>query len=142
MLSKIIGVHLSFITKIPGDTLLTKMPAELPSAEQIFTETSHLVPLIPYPLNISRATARNSLRVQKFQYSFKIRPFMISNCVVNSTFKRYSIKYPFFSNNISQFFSDVTRYCQIKDSRCFVSLLYLLQACYIITAISKISFHF
>ena len=39
------GIHSSFITKIPGDTLLTKMAAELPSTEQIFTETSGLVPL-------------------------------------------------------------------------------------------------
>ena len=31
--------------KIPGDTLLKKMPAELLSTEQIFTETSHLVSL-------------------------------------------------------------------------------------------------
>ena len=29
---------------MPGDTFLTKMPAELPSTEQIFTETSRLVP--------------------------------------------------------------------------------------------------
>ena len=42
---KIIGIHFSYITKIPGDTLLTKMPAELPYTEQIFTETSRLVPL-------------------------------------------------------------------------------------------------
>ena len=41
-----IGNHFSFITKIPGDTFLTKMLAELPSTEQIFTETSRLVPLI------------------------------------------------------------------------------------------------
>ena len=34
-----------YSTKIPGDTLLTKMPAELPSTEQTFTETSRLVPL-------------------------------------------------------------------------------------------------
>ena len=45
VLPKIIGIHFSFITKIPGDTLLTKTPAELPSTEQIFTETSCLVPL-------------------------------------------------------------------------------------------------
>ena len=31
------------ITKITGGTVLTKMPAELPSTEQIFTETSRLV---------------------------------------------------------------------------------------------------
>ena len=42
---KIKGVYFTFITKIPGNTLLTKMPAELPSTEQIFTETSRLVPL-------------------------------------------------------------------------------------------------
>ena len=41
-----IGIHFTFITKIPGDTLLTKMSAELPSTEQIFAETSRLVPLI------------------------------------------------------------------------------------------------
>ena len=46
ILPKIIGIHFSFIMKIPGDTLLTKMTAELPSTEQIFTETSRLVPLI------------------------------------------------------------------------------------------------
>ena len=44
--SKIIGIHFTFITKISGDTLLTKMAAELPFTEQIFTETGHLVPLI------------------------------------------------------------------------------------------------
>ena len=32
--------------KIPGGTLLTKMSAELPSTEQIFTETNRLVPLV------------------------------------------------------------------------------------------------
>ena len=45
ILPKIIGIHLRFITKLLGDTLLTKMPAELPSTEQIYTETSRLVPL-------------------------------------------------------------------------------------------------
>ena len=34
-----IGIHFVFITKIQGDTLVTKMPAELSSIEQIFTET-------------------------------------------------------------------------------------------------------
>ena len=38
-------LHFSFTTKIPSDILLTKMSAELPSTEQIFTETSRLVPL-------------------------------------------------------------------------------------------------
>ena len=38
--------HFTFITRIAGDTLLTKMPAELPSTEQIFTETCRLVPLL------------------------------------------------------------------------------------------------
>ena len=38
-------LHFSFTTKIPNDILLTKMSAELPSTEQIFTETSRLVPL-------------------------------------------------------------------------------------------------
>ena len=38
--------HSSFLYyEIPGDTLLTKMPAELPSTEQIFTESSRFVPL-------------------------------------------------------------------------------------------------
>ena len=41
----IISIHLTFITKIPGDILLTKTPDELPSTEQTFTETSRLVPL-------------------------------------------------------------------------------------------------
>ena len=36
----------TLIAKIPGGTLLTKMSAELPSTEQIFTETSRLVPLM------------------------------------------------------------------------------------------------
>ena len=40
----IIGIHFTFIMKIPGDTLLTKMSVELASTEQIFTETSRLVP--------------------------------------------------------------------------------------------------
>ena len=42
---KVIGIHFTIITKIPGDILLTKMSAELPSTEQTFTETSRLVPL-------------------------------------------------------------------------------------------------
>ena len=42
---KIICINFAFITKIPGDTLLTKMPAELLSTEQIFTKTSRLVSL-------------------------------------------------------------------------------------------------
>ena len=33
------------MTKIPRDTLLTKMPAELPSTERKYTETSRLVSL-------------------------------------------------------------------------------------------------
>ena len=41
---KIIGIHFPFTTNISGDTLQTKMPAELLSTEQIFTETSRLVP--------------------------------------------------------------------------------------------------
>ena len=46
ILPKVIGIHLSFTTKISGDTLLTKMPAESISTEQIFTETRRLVPLV------------------------------------------------------------------------------------------------
>ena len=42
---KIIRIHFTFIRKISGDSLLTKMPAELPSTEHIFTKTSRLVPL-------------------------------------------------------------------------------------------------
>ena len=34
ILPKTIGIHFSFIAKITGDTLLTKMSAELPSTEQ------------------------------------------------------------------------------------------------------------
>ena len=55
VLPKIIGILLFFITKIPGGTLLTKMPAELTSTEQIFTETSCLVPLL---LRTSTAISR------------------------------------------------------------------------------------
>ena len=42
---KIIGIHFTCITKIPDDILPKKMVAELPSSEQIFSETSRLVPL-------------------------------------------------------------------------------------------------
>ena len=35
----------TFIANIPGDNLLTKMPAELLSTEQIFNETSRLWPM-------------------------------------------------------------------------------------------------
>ena len=42
---KMVAEHFSFTTKTTGDALLSKMPAELPSAEQIFAETSRLVPL-------------------------------------------------------------------------------------------------
>ena len=41
----VIGIRFAFITKIPGEILPTKTPAELPSTEQIFTETSRLVTL-------------------------------------------------------------------------------------------------
>ena len=46
---KIIGIHFTFTTKISVDNLLKKMPAELPSTEQTFTETSRLVPLFLVP---------------------------------------------------------------------------------------------
>ena len=36
----IISSHFTLISKIPGDTLLTKIPVELPSIEQIFTKLS------------------------------------------------------------------------------------------------------
>ena len=42
---KIIGIYFTFITKILGDNVLTNVSAALPSAEQIFTKTSRLVPL-------------------------------------------------------------------------------------------------
>ena len=45
ILPKIIGIHFTSITKFPYDILLKKMPGELPSTEQIFAETSRLVPL-------------------------------------------------------------------------------------------------
>ena len=61
---KIIGIHLSFITKIPGDTLLTKMPAELPSSEQIFTESSQLAPLIGITSDL-----HEKIQVKKFIYT-------------------------------------------------------------------------
>ena len=38
-------IHFTFITKILGETLLTKFPVELPSTEHISIETSRLVPL-------------------------------------------------------------------------------------------------
>ena len=41
-------IHFSLISKILGDTRLAKMPAELPSTEEIFTETSSLVPLVSF----------------------------------------------------------------------------------------------
>ena len=54
-------IHFPFITKIPDDTLVTKTPAELPSTEQIFTETTRLVPLC------SRFQAKIVLCVFQFQ---------------------------------------------------------------------------
>ena len=42
------GGKLHFTTRISGDSSLTKMSAELPSTEQIFTETSRLVPLVSW----------------------------------------------------------------------------------------------
>ena len=47
--SKTIGINFTLFAKIPGDTLPTKMPAELPSNETIFTETSRLVRLSSLP---------------------------------------------------------------------------------------------
>ena len=68
---EIIGIHFSYITKIPGDTLQTKMPAELPSTEQRFTETSRLMPLcidsfiwISDATDISISMASNALTVK------------------------------------------------------------------------------
>ena len=55
------GIHFNVITKIPGGTLLAKMPAELPSTEQIFTETSRLVPLLTISFNLSRGSDRDSI---------------------------------------------------------------------------------
>ena len=57
---KIIGIHFTFITKIPGGTLLTKMPAESPTTEQIFTETNRLVPLM-VPVHQRTGTAESTL---------------------------------------------------------------------------------
>ena len=57
---KIIGIHFTSITKIPGGTLLTKMPAELPSTEQIFVETNHLVPLIPRGLDFDLGAGKTT----------------------------------------------------------------------------------
>ena len=56
---KIIGIHFTFVTKIPGDTLLKKMAAELPTIEQIFSETSRLVPL----KNASSAVVKNGYSI-------------------------------------------------------------------------------
>ena len=55
---KIIGIHFTFITKIPGGTLLTKMSAELASAEHIFTETSRLVALKIEPQHYTAVESR------------------------------------------------------------------------------------
>ena len=52
---KLIGIHFTFVTKIPGDILLKKMAAELPSTQQIFSETSRLVLL----KNASSAVVKN-----------------------------------------------------------------------------------
>lgn len=46
IIPKIIGIHFSLFTKIPSDTLLRKMPAELLSTEQIFADTSRLGPCL------------------------------------------------------------------------------------------------
>ena len=56
---KIIGIHFTFNTKTPGDNLLKKMAAELPSAEQIFSETSRLVPLLRDDQIDSKVTRSN-----------------------------------------------------------------------------------
>ena len=56
------GIHFTFITKIPGGTLLTKMPTELPSTEQIFVETNHLVPLSKIKTKQSENGSREFLK--------------------------------------------------------------------------------
>ena len=86
-----IGIHFSFITKIPGDTLLTKMPAEreLPSTKQILTETRRLVPLLMYPLKLMVSTKNymttinhlaisNFTQVDRALYIIETKDFSIS----------------------------------------------------------------
>ena len=52
---KLIGIHFTFITRIAGDILLKKMQPDYPPAsEQIFPETSRLVPLINYLTDLKR----------------------------------------------------------------------------------------
>ena len=67
---KIIGIHFTFITKIPGDTLLTKMSAELPSTEQIFTETSRLVPLSKFHAKKINVSILYAKMLHNFAYLF------------------------------------------------------------------------
>ena len=59
---KLIGIHFTFVTKIPGDILLKKMAAELPSTQQIFSETSRLVLL----KNASSAVVKNGYTTWPF----------------------------------------------------------------------------
>ena len=59
---KLIGIHFAFVTKIPGDILLKKMAAELPSTQQIFSETSRLVLL----KNASSAVVKNGYTTWPF----------------------------------------------------------------------------
>ena len=66
---KLIGIHFTFVTKIPGDTLLKKMAAELPSTEQIFSETSSLAPL----KNASSAVVKNGYTTWPFSLSRGVR---------------------------------------------------------------------
>ena len=66
---KLIGIHFTFVTKIPGDTLLKKMAAELPSTEQIFSETSRLAPL----KNASSAVVKNGYTTWPFSLSRGVR---------------------------------------------------------------------
>ena len=66
---KLIGIHFTFVTKIPGDTLLKKMAAELPSTEQIFSETTRLAPL----KNASSAVVKNGYTTWPFSLSRGVR---------------------------------------------------------------------
>ena len=59
-----IGIHFSYITKIPGDTLLTKMLSELSSTEQTLFHTSRLVPL---EFNLYRLQCISSFVAYKLQ---------------------------------------------------------------------------
>ena len=61
------GSHFTFIAKIPGDILLTKMPVELPS------ETSCLVPLTNRPESRHHMVNKFDSQLFEHNHGFKLR---------------------------------------------------------------------